>query len=60
MAQLQIVIRTFWELLREACGENDYDRYRARALAAGGEPMTPQVFYLWRNERKYSRPNRCC
>jgi hypothetical protein len=60
MAQLQKVARIFWYYLREACGENDYARYRARALDLRVEPVPPEVFYLSRLQRKYSRPNRCC
>ena len=54
------VLRTFWTLIREAAGENDYDRYRARAVADGEPPLPRTAFYLSRLERKYSRPNRCC
>jgi len=50
----------FWNYLREASGENDYARYRARALAQEGSAMTEEEFYLWRVRRKYSRINRCC
>ena len=60
MTQLLGALRTLWEYLREASGENDYTRYRAHVLARGREPVTLQAFYLLRWEHKYSRPNRCC
>ncbi len=60
MAQLQNVLRILWRYLREACGEDDYARYQARARALGIEPLTPEAFYLAHLHHKYSRPNRCC
>ncbi len=54
------MIQNVWQLLREACGENDYARYRARALAEGREPESAREFYRRRQEEKYARPNRCC
>ncbi len=60
MAHLQKVVRIFWEYLREACGENDYARYRTRVLAQQGRPMTLKAFYLWQQQHKYSRTTRCC
>ncbi|MHB8653916.1 MAG: CstA-like transporter-associated (seleno)protein [Terriglobia bacterium] len=49
-----------WHFLRAATGEDDYARYRARALHQGAPPVTPTAFYLSELQRKYSRPNRCC
>lgn len=49
-----------WQYLREVSGENDYARYRARALAQGIAFMSPGEFYLAELRRKYSRMNRCC
>ena len=46
--------------LREAAGENDYERYRLRTLARGGVPLAPAAYYVDRLNLKYSRPNRCC
>ena len=60
MARLLKFLRSLWEYLREASGENDYARYRSHVLAHGEEPMTLQVFYLTRCEHTYSRPSRCC
>jgi len=59
MTLLQL-LKTVWHWIREATGENDYQRYRARALARGESPLLPSAFYASRLERKYSRPNRCC
>ena len=60
MTRLLVVLRTLWEHLREASGENDYARYRSHVLGLGQEPLTLQAFYLTRCEHKYSRPSRCC
>jgi uncharacterized short protein YbdD (DUF466 family) len=54
------LLKTLWTYLRESAGENDYERYRARALARGESPVRAAEFYLSRLEHKYSRPNRCC
>ncbi len=54
------IAQIIWQYLREACGENDYARYQARARAFGVEPLTPQAFYVSQLRHKYSRPNRCC
>ena len=60
MARLHNWIRTVWGYFREVSGEHDYDRYRARALAQGDQPMTQEAFYLWRLGHKYSHMTRCC
>lgn len=60
MAQLEKLLRGIWAFLREVSGENDYPRYRARALAGGEPPLSPQEFYAEELRRKYSRPHRCC
>jgi len=53
-------LRKLWHFLRESTGENDYERYRTRALARGECPAEAAEFYVSRLENKYSRPNRCC
>ncbi len=60
MANFQEFLRTVWQFLREACGEKDYARYRARILALGGRPLTTEAFYLRQLQHKYSQPSRCC
>jgi len=60
MDRLLKLARALWQCLREACGENDYSRYRTRQEMAGAPPMTPGAFYLEQLTRKYSRPSRCC
>src|SRR5437016_4052426 len=37
--------QALWQYLREVSGENDYARYRARALGQKVEPMSPGEFY---------------
>ena len=53
-------LKAVWRFILEAVGENDYGRYRARALARGETPLEERAFYLAKVEEKYSRPNRCC
>jgi hypothetical protein len=60
MVQVSNLIRILWHYLREACGENDYARYRARALQRGTQPLPRDEFYVWQLREKYSRINRCC
>ncbi len=60
MPQLWQGLRAVWRFLLEVCGENDYERFRAKVLAHGGTPPTRQQFFLDRVEHKYTRPNRCC
>jgi uncharacterized short protein YbdD (DUF466 family) len=60
MTHIQKLLWNLWELLRDACGENDYVRYRTYALGRAQQPMTPGDFYREKLQRKYSRPNRCC
>ncbi|HUI43289.1 MAG TPA: CstA-like transporter-associated (seleno)protein [Terriglobia bacterium] len=54
------ILKALWHYFREAAGENDYERYRLRALSRGEAPLAPGAFYIDCLNRKYSRPNRCC
>jgi Selenoprotein, putative len=54
------ILQRIWEILREASGENDYERYAQHARGIGEQPVTPQAFYLRQLEHKHSRPTRCC
>jgi uncharacterized short protein YbdD (DUF466 family) len=60
MSQLIDLLYALWRYLKEAAGENDYQRYRARALERGAQLMTAKDFYDWQLRQKYSRINRCC
>lgn len=60
MIRLQKIARHLWQLLFEACGENDYERYRRCALVRGEAALPAEAFFLERLERKYARPSRCC
>jgi Selenoprotein, putative len=57
---LRKLISGLWQYLQEVSGQRDYARYRTRALAQGEKLLTPCAFYQKQQERKYSRPNRCC
>jgi uncharacterized short protein YbdD (DUF466 family) len=60
MAKLQGLFQGIWNYLGELLGDKEYSRYHDHILARGGEPMTPQEFYLWRVQHKYSSPAGCC
>jgi uncharacterized short protein YbdD (DUF466 family) len=60
MTELRRALRSLWEFVRDASGENDYARYQASVLGRAKPPLTPRDFYAEKLERKYSRPNRCC
>lgn len=54
------LLKSFWNYLREVSGESDYDRYCSRMAAENGDPVSRRDFYEDRQQKKYSRPNRCC
>lgn len=60
MLELRKLMRSLWNYVREAAGENDYTRYRARARQQHDQLMTPQQFYLCQLRKKYSGIHRCC
>lgn len=60
MTRLSNWLRSLWEYLREVSGENDYARYRMRALAQGRPTMRPAEFYLSKQEHRYACINPCC
>ena len=60
MVQMFKLLQRLWEYLREVTGDNDYQRYRERALAQGELPLTPEEFYLSKQQHKHSGINRCC
>jgi hypothetical protein len=46
--------------LRGATGGQRYESYLRHASKCGHKPLSEAEFYLDDEERKYSRPNRCC
>ena len=55
------VARVIWKRLREWCGDAAYEKYRRSILKKGGARLlSPAQFYVQQQERKYSRPSRCC
>ena len=60
MLAFRKLVQTLWQYLREVSGENDYARYRSRALGEKVEPVSPGEFYASNLHRKYSRISRCC
>jgi len=52
---------SFWQGLREWCGDAAYEKYRKCALRSRQENvLSPAEFYVEQLNKKYSRPNRCC
>lgn len=58
------LLRCVWWYLRQVSGDAAYENYlRSRRRVAGtqgGQPATPEQFYLESLARRYSRPTRCC
>jgi uncharacterized short protein YbdD (DUF466 family) len=54
--------RVAWQLLRQASGDDAYERYREHMLQAHpGQPaMTRSAYYRFRMEQKWNRITRCC
>jgi uncharacterized short protein YbdD (DUF466 family) len=56
-----LCLTTFWQGLREWCGDAAYEKYAQCARRKGtAPPLSPAQFYVDQLNRKYSRPNRCC
>jgi len=55
-------ISKWWDILKQAVGEGDYERYSAhlRRKHPGRSVPGPAEFYMNRLKEKYSRPTRCC
>jgi uncharacterized short protein YbdD (DUF466 family) len=56
------LVQTVWRFLRQASGDDAYERYREHMLAAHpGQPaMTRSAYYRFRMEQKWNRITRCC
>ena len=54
--------RTAWTLLRQASGDDAYERYREHMLRAhpGSSVMSRSAYYRFRMEQKWNRLTRCC
>ena len=61
-AKLTRSLRRFWRGIRQASGDDAYERYlQHRALEhAGTPPMSRRAYYEHYQEQKWSRINRCC
>ena len=54
-------LATVWRVLRELSGDSAYERYLAEhAGKCSHPPLTRQEFYAEREQRKWSRIERCC
>ncbi len=55
-------LRTLWRWLREATGDDAYERYLVHQsqVHPGSAPMSRREFVKAEQERKWSGVNRCC
>lgn len=57
-------LRTFWQGLRNAIGQDAYERYlihwRDHHAQADGEPLSREAFFKQELERKWNGVKRCC
>jgi uncharacterized short protein YbdD (DUF466 family) len=62
LKQAIITLRGAWRLIRQATGDDAYERYlEHQALAHPGQSaMTRSAFYNDRQRRKWSGVSRCC
>ncbi|HWQ40232.1 MAG TPA: YbdD/YjiX family protein [Burkholderiales bacterium] len=55
-------LRSFWRFLRQASGDDAYERYLAhhRAHHPGQPPLTRADYFRFCQEQKWSKLSRCC
>jgi len=55
-------IGNLWQYLRQASGDDAYERYLAHWQRAhsGEAPLSRQQFFTRRQEEKWSKVSRCC
>jgi uncharacterized short protein YbdD (DUF466 family) len=55
-------MRAVWQFVRQASGDDAYERYREHMLQAHADQpaMTRSEYYRFRTEQKWSRLTRCC
>jgi uncharacterized short protein YbdD (DUF466 family) len=55
-------LRSLWQFLREATGDDAYERYLAhhRMHHPGRLPLSPRDYYRQQQESKWSKVSRCC
>jgi uncharacterized short protein YbdD (DUF466 family) len=59
--QFTRVLQSFWRGLRQWSGDSAYETYLASAQRQRqSKPLSATEFYLEQQNRKFSRPNRCC
>ncbi|MFM8330231.1 MAG: CstA-like transporter-associated (seleno)protein [Candidatus Methylumidiphilus sp.] len=58
------LVAKFWRRLRQATGDDAYERYLAHWQAHhaqdGGTPMSRAAFFKLETERKWNGVRRCC
>ena len=61
---MNVALRKLWALLREATGDDAYERYlahwRARHSATHDAPLDRAAFYREEQRRKWDGVRRCC
>jgi uncharacterized short protein YbdD (DUF466 family) len=55
-------LKRLWRFIREASGDDAYERYLAhhRAHHREREPLTRRDYFRFQQERKWSKVSRCC
>jgi uncharacterized short protein YbdD (DUF466 family) len=55
-------LRQVWQLLRQATGDDAYERYLAHQRAQHGDrtPLSRRDYFRQRQEQKWSKVSRCC
>lgn len=56
------MLKNFWRFLREATGDDAYERYLVhhRAHHPGQPALSESDYYRQQQEKKWSRVSRCC
>ena len=56
------VLRGMWRFIRQASGDDAYERYLAHQRAHHPEkkPLSRRAFFRLQQERKWSKVSRCC
>ena len=62
MSKVLRAARYVWDYLKEASGENAYERYleKHRATHPEKEPLECGEFYRWRQDALYNNPGSRC
>ena len=62
LTRFKLRLRHLWQYLREATGDDAYERYLAHhnIAHAGQQCLTRREFFVRRQQEKWSKVSRCC